>query len=131
MSAKNPLYYVWYNMIKRCTDREHQNYPSYGGRGIRVCDRWFDSFDNFVADVGERPEGHTLDRIDNDGDYCPGNCRWADEDTQRANTSRTRWITIDGESKPLFVWLRESPRHPRTVKKRLARGVEPKQALFA
>ena len=83
------LYGTWYQMINRCTNEEHDSYGSYGGRGISVCDRWLDpehGFDSFVKDMGKRPAGFTLDRIDNDGNYAPENCRWADAVTQQRNT---------------------------------------------
>jgi len=78
-------YNSWRAMRKRCHYPAHHNYPSYGGRGITVCERWRFSFDNFLEDMGFRPEGHTLDRIDNDGDYEPGNVRWATAEQQRKN----------------------------------------------
>jgi len=71
-------------MGQRCTNPNHMAYQDYGGRGIVICRRWR-SFENFLADMGERPEGMTLDRIDNDGNYEPGNCRWATPKVQRAN----------------------------------------------
>lgn len=81
-----PTYRSWAAMKQRCSDdptRHH--YPYYAARGITVCERWRNSFENFLADMGERPEGMTLDRIDVNGHYQPGNCRWADMKTQRAN----------------------------------------------
>ena len=72
-------------MMQRCTDPQKTNFPYYGGRGIRVCERWLSSFENFLADMGERPEGKTLDRIDVNGHYEPGNCRWATWTEQIAN----------------------------------------------
>lgn len=71
-------------MIQRTTNPNHKGWPYYGGRGITVCDRWR-TFENFVADMGERPDGLTLDRIEVDGNYEPGNCRWATDAQQRAN----------------------------------------------
>lgn len=82
---KHKLYQTWQAMKTRCSNPTAINYRYYGGRGITVCDRWLASFENFVEDMGERPEGHTLDRIDNDGDYTPDNCRWADKKTQMHN----------------------------------------------
>lgn len=81
----HPLYATWHNMIRRCHDLEHLSYPNYGQRGITVCREWRNDFWVFVAAVGSRPDGHTLDRIDNDGNYEPGNVRWATASEQRAN----------------------------------------------
>lgn len=86
-NGKSATYRSWLNMIQRCTNPLHNRWHRYGGRGITVCDRWRDSFPAFLADMGERPEGKTLDRINNDGSYEPGNCRWATPKEQRANQS--------------------------------------------
>jgi len=83
-----PEWRSWVSMRRRCLSKNADNYAYYGGRGISVCDRWLE-FVNFYSDMGPRPIGTTLDRIDNDGDYCPDNCRWADKKTQMNNTTRT------------------------------------------
>lgn len=82
-------YELWRTMRRRCYEAGRKEYPNYGGRGIRVCDRWLNSYENFIADMGPRPSrGHSLDRIDPDGDYEPGNCRWADRLIQNNNKRR-------------------------------------------
>jgi hypothetical protein len=93
--VNHPLYSTWMNMRRRCHAPGATNYELYGGRGVSVCDRWRYSFAAFIADVGEPPAGCTLDRIDYDGDYAPGNVRWATASTQGKNT-RTRCDNTSG-----------------------------------
>lgn len=93
----HPLYSTWANIIQRTTNPDRRDYQFYGGRGVQVCDRWRKSFEAFVSDMGDRPEGLTLDRIDVNGDYTPENCRWASWDVQHQNTRSTRKFDVNGE----------------------------------
>lgn len=79
------LYKTWIGMKERCSNPNHESWKNYGGRGITVCERWANDFWEFAADMGARPEGHSIDRIDNDGNYEPNNCRWATAAQQRGN----------------------------------------------
>jgi hypothetical protein len=97
-------YTAWVNMLARCTNQNRIEWPHYGGRGITVCDRWRDSFESFLADMGDAPEGLTLDRIDNDGNYEPGNCRWASRTVQMRNTRANRLLTFNGRTATMREW---------------------------
>lgn len=93
-------------MRSRCRNHDDVHYQEYGGRGITVCDRW-QSFEAFLADMGERPAGMTLDRIDNDGNYEPGNCRWASAKDQARNRRDNRIIEFRGRTQSLATWCDE------------------------
>lgn len=93
--SRTRLYRIWKNMHRRCDLETHPDFPNYGGRGIEVCQEWSD-FARFREDLGEPGPRATLDRIDNDGDYEPGNCRWATPKQQARNTRRNRLVTYRG-----------------------------------
>lgn len=89
-------YHSWSSMVKRCTNKKCKDFPSYGGRGISVCERWL-KFENFLSDVGVKPKGMSIDRINNDWNYEPGNVRWANRKTQNRNTRRNRFVILRGQ----------------------------------
>lgn len=128
--ARKPsrTYYAWTSMIQRCENPAKKSYPRYGGRGIRVCERWR-VFENFLADMGEAPEGFSLDRIDNDGNYEPQNCRWASTAEQNRNRSITRRITAFGKTQCLAEWAREVGINEDALRFRLKRGLPPEVAF--
>lgn len=100
LTSKHPLYQTWTNLLNRCRNPRNRAYNDYGGRGIKVCERWSGDlgFENFVNDMGERPsKKHSIDRMDNDGDYCPENCRWATQKEQANNQRRNNYIISNGE----------------------------------
>lgn len=84
-----PVYEVWVSMRHRCRNPNAKGYSYYGGRGIKVCERWDQSYENFLADMGPRPDGYSIDRIDVNGNYCPENCRWATSEEQGVTTRKT------------------------------------------
>ena len=103
--SRTPLYRIWGLVKNRCHNPNATEYERYGGRGIKMCDRWYNSFAAFAEDMGTRPSpDHSLDRIDNDGPYSPENCRWATASQQARNRSNTLRIDHDGESLTLAEW---------------------------
>lgn len=101
--GSSPTYRTWDSMKKRCSDPKNASWPRYGGRGIKVCERWL-KFENFLTDMGVRPDGRSIDRIDNDGHYEPGNCRWATPKQQQLNTRLAKPITFGGETLSRRDW---------------------------
>lgn len=103
--SRSPEYRCWSNMIQRCYNKDHPEYLRYGDRGIRVCDSWKQSFAEFLSDMGNRPSNrHSLDRINNHGNYEKGNCHWTVTKNQARNRRTNRWITYNGETLVLKDW---------------------------
>lgn len=99
LKIRKPEYEAYKDMKKRCLNPKHKGYKNYGGRGISVCERWLESFDNFKADMGNRPPGKSLDRIDNSGNYEPSNCRWATAKEQIANRRVCKYSSREAKRK--------------------------------
>lgn len=105
--AKTPEYKVWRSMKARCDNPNEKYYYLYGGRGIRVCDRWYRSFTNFLSDMGSKESGMSLDRIDNDKGYEPSNCRWVTAKEQANNRRDTILVARSGRTQSLKQWCEE------------------------
>lgn len=108
-------------MHGRCRDKSAKSYPQYGGRGITVCARWR-SFENFFADMGPRPEGMSIDRLDNDKGYEPSNCRWLPLNEQHYNCRNNRMVEYDGKRLNLEQWARQLGMSRNTIERRLSDG---------
>lgn len=123
--SKHPLFGTWSSMHSRCSLPTNVNFPSYGGRGIRVCDRWHgeSGFTAFCEDMGPKPSPeHTLDRIDNDGPYSPENCRWATSVEQMRNRRFNRIVEYGGKRLCISAWSSEIGLPARILSSRLRRG---------
>lgn len=118
-------------MLKRCRNPNDESYPIYGGRGITVCERWQESFANSLQDMGERPSrNHSIEREDTNGNYEPGNCRWATALEQARNRRYHHMLTCGGETKCVAEWADISGVLPNTIMSRLKRGYTPTRAVF-
>ena len=126
--AQSPTHVSWSAMVTRCFNVDHKHFAVYGGRGITVCERWL-HYENFVEDMGERPPGTSIDRIDGDGDYEPGNCRWATKQQQQNNLRSNRYLTIEGRTQTVAEWARERGLKKNTVYARLFNGWSAEDAL--
>jgi hypothetical protein len=120
---KSPEHRAWVHMRQRCSNQNRRDWPHYGGRGIKVCDAWAQSFLAFFADVGPKPsDRHSLDRINVDGHYEPSNVRWATQQQQVENTRVVRLVEINGRSQSISAWEREMGFPKGMVRSREASG---------
>lgn len=126
--SATPLYHLWQTMRQRCENPKAEGFERYGGRGIRVCDRW-QSFSKFVSDMPPRPEGMSIERIDNDGDYEPDNCRWATRLEQAHNMRTNRRISVNGVSLTSAEWSRRLGAFHTLVANRLRLGWSEESAV--
>lgn len=128
--TKSPEYKSWLHMKDRCLNKDNKYYSSYGGRGITVHPEWVDNFQSFYDHIGPRPHpSSSVDRIDNNKGYVPGNVRWASHIQQVRNTRQNRMIEWNGEVKTLGAWAEELAMSSRTLQTRLSRGWTVDRAL--
>lgn len=128
-ACNTPEYTAWKDMKRRCFNEHASNYRRYGERGISICERWLD-FSNFLADMGPRPSSEmSIERVNNDGNYEPGNCIWATAFVQANNTCRNRYLEIDGRRQTVSQWALERGLDRGIVRRRLDRGMAPELAI--
>jgi len=120
---ETPEYKAWLNMKQRCSNPNRKNYSDYGGRGIAVCDRWL-NFKNFLADMGTKPSPkHSLDRINNDGDYQKNNCKWSTRVEQQNNLRNNKpLITIENDTRTIAQWAKKMGFSASVIHNRLKMG---------
>ena len=123
-------YKSWQSMKARCLNKNNPKYKIYGGRGITICKRWLDSFEKFYADMGKRSKGKTLDRRNNNGNYCPENCRWASVKEQGRNKRNNVVMTYKGKTLCLVEWAEIIKINPITLRNRLYKGWGVEKVLF-
>lgn len=127
---QSPEYMVWAQIVQRCHNKNHPKYPRYGGRGITMDPRWRESFVTFLKEVKKRPtKKHQIERIDNDKGYWPGNVRWATRLQQAQNTSRSRFVEINGKRLTIATVARRHRKNRKRIRERLESGMTIEQAI--
>ena len=127
--SKHPLWWTYKNMLRRCYNKHDPAFHRYGGRGIYVCQRWINSPQSFFDDMGPKPAGSQIERINNDGPYSTENCRW-DTPLQQSNNRRSnRFITYAGKKQTVMQWSRETGINRRTIEQRLNKGLPMSEVL--
>lgn len=129
VGQRDPTYETWRGMRDRCSNPKHKWFKNYGGRGIRVCDRW-QKFENFLADMGERPKGKFIDRIRNPEGYQPGNCRWVTRSEQMRNTRVNKVFTVRGITACLAELCETFGVQYARVYRRIRKGMSVEDAIF-
>ena len=123
-------YHCWMSMRNRCYNPKHISYKDYGAKGVTVCKRWYDSYVNFIEDIGERPsKEHSLDRIDSTGNYEPSNCKWSTRTEQNRNKSNNRLVTYKGKTKCVSQWSDDLGLNFQLVRDRILKGFTPEKAF--
>jgi hypothetical protein len=125
-------YAAWDHMKQRCNNPSNHNFKNYGARGIKVCDSWTNSFEQFIADMGPAPsDNHSLDRIDNNGNYEPGNCKWSTFKEQQENRTNNIYVEFNGLNLTLSEWSKRTGIPKTTISGRIKRGLPPERILKA
>lgn len=115
------IYQVWKSMRRRCNNPKDKRYIHYGGKGVKVCERW-DKFENFIKDMGFPPKGFSIERIDVNGDYCPENCTYIPLDKQSENSTQTRWMALGDEIRHMAGWAEVFGKSRATIREHLNKG---------
>ncbi len=121
-------YFTWASMRARCYRPENKSFSRYGAKGIQICARWF-NFETFLSDMGERPDGKTLDRIKSGGHYMPSNCKWSTLIEQQSHTCRNHFIEVDGTSHTVAEWARIRGFIPQRIHQRIRNGWTEREAV--